>query len=65
MNLRVILYAIVGGFLTFYGIGLYIERHVLYGVPLAIIGLFIGLQMIRMLMLPETKNNRPNNRKTR
>jgi len=58
MNPRILNYVIVVAFLTFYRLFLYIEGYPLYRVPLAVIGILIGLQMIRLLMLPENKIKR-------
>ena len=57
MNPRVILYAIVGGLLTVYGLWLLSVGDYIWGVALLVIGVLNGVQMIRLAMLSEDRRN--------
>lgn len=56
MNPRIIIYAIVGGLLTVYGLWLIFEGDYFWGGLLLAFGLMNGFQMIRLVMLPEIQN---------
>jgi hypothetical protein len=55
MNPRIIIYAIIGGLLTLYGLWLIFEGDYFWGGLILAFGLMNGFQMIRSIKLEEDR----------